>query len=253
MKAPPFSYEKPRTLGEAFELLEKHGDAARLLAGGQSLMAMMNMRVAAPAVLIDLNGLDGLSDIRVADGALRIGGMVRQSELERSQEVARHLPLIAEALPHIAHPAVRNRGTLGGSLALADPAAELPACCIALDATIVATSRKGERRIAARDFFRGVYETALAPGEILVAVEFPLPRPGARSAFAELSRRHGDYALAGVAAHEDGERRLVFFGVADRPVPEEGIDPPGDAVTSAATRRHLAQVLKRRVEARLDA
>jgi carbon-monoxide dehydrogenase medium subunit len=211
------------------------------------------MRIAAPELLIDLNRIDGLRGVRSAGKAILVGAMTRIAELGRSPIVAEHLPLLAEAVPHIAHEAIRNRGTLGGSLALADPAAELPACCVALGATLVAASSGGERRIAAREFFKGVYETALQPGEILVEVEFPLPGHGARSAFGEFARRHGDYALVGLAAHEDGERRLVFFGMGSRPCFADEVDPPDDPTTSAATRRHLAAVLERRVLARLDA
>ena len=224
MKPAPFSYVKPDSLGEVFELLGAHGDAAAILAGGQSLVATLNFRLSSPAVLVDINGLDELKGISVADGRLRIGALTRHSEVERSREVAEHAPLIADAIGHVAHPAIRNRGTFGGSIALADPAAELPACVRALDGRIEITGAKGKRSVAASDFFRGVYETDLGPGELVTAVEVPVIAPGYRSAFAELARRRGDYAMVGLAVHgraEDGvvsDVRLVFFGIGATPV-----------------------------------
>ena len=209
-------------MGEAFEALE--GDEAIILAGGQSLMAMLNFRLSSPALLVDINGLGELKGISVADGRLRIGALTRHSAIERSPEVAEHAPLIAEAMPHVAHPAIRNRGTIGGSIALADPAAELPACVLALDGRIEIASAKGKRTVAAADFFRGIYETDLAPGELVTAVEVPVIAPPYRSAFAELARRPGDYAMVGLAIHGrvDGgvlsDVRLVFFGIGATPV-----------------------------------
>src|SRR5207247_4276939 len=161
----------------ALALLQKHGDDARVLAGGQSLVPMLNFRVTAPKVLVDINRIGSLAGIKVTKGFVRIGALARHVELERSADIARHLPLVAQAMPHIAHPAIRNRGTFGGSCALADPAAELPACALALGATFVAAGKKGERRIAARDFFKGLYATALQAGELLGAAGFPLPQP----------------------------------------------------------------------------
>src|SRR5882762_4773028 len=178
MKAPRFAYARPASLAEALALLAEYKDDARVLAGGQSLVPMMNFRVAAPKVLVDINRIAGLSGIKVAKNHLRIGALVRHAALERSADIARHLPLVAAAMPHIAHPAIRNRGTLGGSCALGDPAAELPACALALRASFVVAGKKGERRIAAEDFFRGLYATALKGGELLIAAEFPLPKPG---------------------------------------------------------------------------
>src|SRR5438445_1260431 len=223
MKAPRFAYARPASVAEALALLDKHRDDARVLAGGQSLVPMMNFRVAAPKVLVDINRIGSLAGIKVSKSFVRIGALTRHVELERSADVAKHLPLVASAIPHIAHPAIRNRGTFGGSCALADPAAELPACALALGATFIAAGRKGERRIAAADFFKGLYATALKSGELLVAAEFPLPKPAYASAFGELARRHGDYAMVGVAAHgpQQGKKfsdmRVVFFGVTDRP------------------------------------
>src|SRR5438309_302677 len=191
MKAPRFAYARPASTAEALALLEEHGDDARVLAGGQSLVPILNFRLAAPKVLVDINRIAALSGIKVTRNHIRIGALTRHAELERSADIARHLPIVAAAMPHIAHPAIRNRGTVGGSMALGDPAAELPACALALGATFVVAGKKGERRIAAEDFFKGLYATALKPGELLVAAEFPLPKPGYVSAFGELARRHG--------------------------------------------------------------
>src|SRR5260221_4651914 len=218
MKAPRFAYARPASLAEALALLEKHKGDARVLAGGQSLVPMMNFRVAAPKVLVDINRIAALTGIKVSKNHLRIGALTRHVEIERSADIARHLPLIAAAMPHIAHPPIRNRGTFRGSCALGDPAAELPACAIALGAIFVVASKKGERRIAAEDFFKGLYATALKAGELLVAAEFPLPKPAYASAFGELARRHGDYAMVGVAAHGStqggkfSDLRVGFFG-----------------------------------------
>jgi aerobic carbon-monoxide dehydrogenase medium subunit len=223
---------------------------------------MMNFRVAAPKVLIDINRIAALAGIKVTKTQVRIGALTRHVELERSADIAKHLPLVAAAVPHIAHPAIRNRGTFGGSCALADPAAELPACAIALGATFVVAGKKGERRVAAEDFFKGLYATALKPGELLVAAEFPLPRPGSKSAFGELARRHGDYAMVGLAAHASakGQLRCAFFGVGDRPTVVEAetvdgvlsklgtdLEPRADLHASAAMKLHLAKVLAGRV------
>jgi aerobic carbon-monoxide dehydrogenase medium subunit len=278
VKAPRLAYARPASVADALALLARHKGDARVLAGGQSLAPMLNFRVAAPKVLVDINRIEGLSGIAVTRGHVRIGAMTRHVELERSPEIARHLPLLARALPHIAHPAVRNRGTFGGSCALADPAAELPACALALDATFVIAGAKGERRVRAAEFFTGMYATALAPDELLVAAEFPLPGPGYASAFGELARRHGDYAMVGVAAHgliRDAklhDLRIVFFAVEDKPVRaakleralegrsaaaksiaaalpglDDDLEPRADLHASAATKLHLAKVLAGRV------
>jgi carbon-monoxide dehydrogenase medium subunit len=265
MKAPRFAYARPSSVAEALALLDRHKDDARVLAGGQSLVPMLNFRVAAPKVLVDINRIAALSGIKVTKSHVRIGALVRHVELERSTEIAKHLPLVAAAVPHIAHPAIRNRGTFGGSCALADPAAELPACALALGATFVVAGKKGERRVAADDFFKGLYATALKPGELLVAAEFPLAKAGERSAFGELARRHGDYAMVGVAVHGSGKAlRAAFFGVGDRPeVIEAGsadgilskvgtLAPRADLHASAATKLHLARVLAGRVLGQLQ-
>jgi carbon-monoxide dehydrogenase medium subunit len=261
-------------LPEVFDLLERHGDAARILAGGQSLLPSLNLRLSSPEVLIDITGLGELSGIRLEGSKVSIGALTTHRQIEHSPVVAKHLPLLAQAVQHVAHVAIRNAGTIGGSLALADPAAEYPACAVALDATVVMTGRGGERRVKAIDFFRGLYETALAPGEIVAAIEFEAIKPNFRSAFLELARRQGDYAIVGVAAHaklEDGRfsgLRLAYLGMGTQPVLArsamallEGktysaevaaaanqalardLDPPADLTTSPAAKLHLARVL----------
>jgi len=176
VKAPAFAYAKPRSLQEAFELLERHGERARVLAGGQSLIPSLNMRLSSPEVLVDIGGLP-LRGTVVKGQRISIGALATHAEIEASAEIRRHVPMLAEAVKHVAHPAIRNRGTLGGSLALADPAAEYPAVAVALDATLVLHGRGGERRVQAKDFFKGLFETALRPGEIIVAAEFPVAKP----------------------------------------------------------------------------
>jgi len=253
-----------------------HGEKAKLLSGGQSLLPAMNLRLMSPDIVIDIGNLAGLRYISVEDGALRIGALTRHVELLESSEIGRLAPLLAEAIRHVAHPAIRNRGTIGGSLAHADPAAELPACMIALDATITVRSRGGERRIAAADFFQGIFTTGLAADELLVSVELPIVRGPSAYFFHEFSRRRGDYALAGVAAHatRDGQvfsqLLMAFFGVADKPILAKAatglinvtvtparisdateafgdeLSPPDDPQASADLRRHLAKVLFRR-------
>lgn len=277
MKAPAFAYARPRALEEAFDLLERHGEGARVIAGGQSLVAMLNLRLAGPDVLVDITGIGGLDRIAVSGGHLRLGALVRHRDIERSPEVAQHCPLLAQAAPHIAHVAIRNAGTLGGSLALADPAAEWPACMLALDAVFRLVSRKDERHVRAREFFKGLYATDLRAGELLAEVEVPL-LPGYRAAFLELARRRGDYAIVGVAAvaRNDAGRlrdvRLAYLGGGPTPVlarramaAAEGavpgddlsaalaqdLDPIADLENTAATKRHLANVLTARALAAL--
>jgi carbon-monoxide dehydrogenase medium subunit len=281
VKAPSFAYARPATLAEVFALLQSGNGNARLLAGGQSLIATLNLRLSSPDLLIDITGLPGLSGIKVDGGTLSIGALVTHRELEMSADIARHLPLLAQAVPQVAHAAIRNVGTFGGSIAMADPAAEYPACCVALDAQFVIAGPAGERRIAARAFFKGMYETALAADEVLVAGEFKL-QPGYRSCFLELARRHGDYAIVGVAAHGRFEAgrfadvRLAFLGAGAAPVlalravaAVEGkafspaamaaaqaaldadLDPSADLYSSAAAKRHLARVLTGRALAAL--
>jgi len=284
VKAPAFAYVKPAALGEVFDLLERHGADAQLLAGGQSLIPALNMRLSSPALLIDITGIAQLAGIRLHGAAVRIGALATHAEIGRSGEIAEHAPLLAQAVPHIAHVAIRNVGTLGGSLALGDPAAEYPACAVALDATLVIASKRGERRARAREFFKGLYQTDLAAGEVLIAAEFPASGAGYRSAFLELTRRHGDYAIVGVGAHARvaggklTDVRLAFLGAGVRPVlatnaaaavegralaPDivaaaqaalaKDLDPPADLYTSSAAKLHLARVLTGRALASLAA
>lgn len=247
MKAADFQYERPATLADAMALLADDALDATPLAGGQSLMPMMNFRLAQPGMLVDLSGLEGLRGVTIVDGALRIGATTRYVELIRSDLVTDHAPLIAMALPHIAHAAVRNRGTIGGSVALADPAAEMPALLLALDAVVTVASASGERDVAATDFFLGMYETALEEGELVVAVTVPARAPDRRFAFYELARRHGDYAMAGVAVScsADGDvfrdYRVAYFSIADRALRALGVEAaldglvPADALDAAMT------------------
>ncbi len=274
MKPAPFGFAKARSVDDAIALMAQHADA-RLLAGGQSLIATLNMRLSAPTVLVDINAIDELRCIAVKDGVVEIGALVRHAEAERSAEIARHAPLIALALPHIAHPAIRNRGTIGGSIAFADPAAELPACLLALGGEVVIANATGTRTVAADDVFTGLFETALAFGDILTAVRLPAAKPASRYGFAELARRHGDYAIVGLAAsaRADGKAlkdvRVAFFGVDATPLRaraaeaaiERGedaivaladdLDPHGDVQASGPAKKHLAGVLLKRVMAQL--
>lgn len=249
---------KPRSLTEAFDLLERPG--AKILAGGQSLIPSLNLRLSSPELLVDITGLKGLSNIEARDGMVRIGALCTHTSVERSAEVRAHLPLLAEAVSHIAHPAIRNRGTLGGSLALADPNAELPACALALDAVLVVAGSKGERRVQASAFFKALFETDLKPDEILVGAEFP---KAAKSVFLELARRQGDYAIVGLAGTSRGaEKRIAFFGLAATPILikpkslEEARKalptPNADLYNTAATKLHLAGVLLERAWTRLS-
>lgn len=267
MKAPSFGYAKPGTLEEAYALLERPG--AKALAGGQSLIPTLNMRLSSPELLVDLGGLAALRDISVEQGVVRIGALVTHAQIDQSEEIARHVPLLAEAVKHVAHPAIRNRGTLGGSVALADPAAEYPACLVALQATIVVAGKDGERLVPALEFFKGLFETDLRPGELVVAVEIPAQLKDQRSVFLELARRHGDYAIIGLAAYKGASTRFVYFNAGATPVfarnasraasldeakraLEKDLDPPADLYNSAATKRHLAKVLLERAWNRLS-
>jgi carbon-monoxide dehydrogenase medium subunit len=284
LKAPPFAYVRARSLAGVFDLLEQHGERAKLLAGGQSLIAALNMRLSAPELLIDITRLAELGGIQLRDGLVRIGALTTHAEIERSAEIRKHLPLLAQAAPHIAHAAIRNAGTFGGSIALADPAAEWPACSVALDAQFVLACRAGTRRVAARAFFKGLYATALNPQEVLTQIEIPVPGPEYRSAFVELALRRGDYAIAGLAAVARNTRgalsdlRLAFLGVGAAPALARGamaamegkraspdaiaaatqalakdLDPGPDLYSSAATKMQLARVLTGRALAALAA
>ena len=273
MKASAFNYARATSVVNALELLVAHGDKAKVLSVGQSLMPAMNLRLISPELIVDIGEIAELRGIAVRGGALIIGALTRHVDLLKSPEVAAHAPLLTEAIAHVAHPAIRNRGTIGGSLAHADPASELPACMIALNATIIVRSQIGERRIAAGDFFTGVYETVLSAQELLIAVELPVARKSSVHFFHEFARRHGDYAIAGLAAQAIvlgdvfTDLRMVLFAVGDRPVLArsaeklidvvvtpallsdasaalgEELDPPEDQQASASMRRHLAKVL----------
>jgi len=284
VKPSAVAYERPSSVDEAIGLMQRFGDDAKLLAGGQSLIAALNMRLSAPAVLVDINRIPGLDTIDRNGETVRIGALARHSAVEVSAAVAQALPLVHAAMPHVAHRAIRNRGTFGGSIAFADPAAELPACLVALGGTVEAAGPEGHRRIAAADFFRDLYETALAPDEVLTAVELPAASADRVFAFDELSRRHGDYAMVGLAAaasRRDGrfaDSRLVFFGVGLTPVRaraaeaaldgrsmDDGdaaaaaaaealdgdLDPPDDVQASSAMKRALARTLTTRMVRRL--
>lgn len=280
MKPAPFTYLAPTSLAEALAALDEHGYDAKLLAGGQSLIPVMNFRLAQPGVIVDLNRLPGLAQIeRNEAGGLRLGAMTRHSHLERSQTVARLAPLLSEAVPYIAHPQIRNRGTLGGSLAHADPAAELPVITVTLEARFRLQRAGGERWVGAEDFYHSLFMTALEPQEILVEVAIPPLPANTGHAFLEIARRHGDYAQAGVAAlltlDEEGicrKARLVYLNLGEVPRvayqaatplignrPSEAlfdevarqaaraeIDPTDDIHATAAYKRHLAHALGRR-------
>jgi carbon-monoxide dehydrogenase medium subunit len=222
MKARNFRYIKPVSLAHAYRILEQGGGEAVPIAGGQSLLAALNMRLSAPKLLVDIDGLAELAVSSNHAGEIRLGALTRHCELVRSELIRKQLPLLSQAASHIGHVAIRNRGTLGGSLAYADPAAELPAAGVALGARLVLGSRGGEREVNAEDFYKGLFETELRPGELILAVKFPLPDARTSVAFAELARRRGDFALVGLAAVAVLERdriesaRLVYFGCVDR-------------------------------------
>jgi len=275
MKPAPFDYFAPQSVEHALELLHEYGDEARPLAGGQSLVPMLNFRLARPAVLIDLNRVPDLSDVTTADGSVSFGAMVRERAAERSPVVQERAPLLAAALPLIGHEAIRTRGTLGGSLAHADPAAELPAVALAGRAELLLRSaERGERIVEAEDFFRGFFSTAIEPDELLIEVRLPELPPGSRVRFEEAARRHGDFAIVGVLAAlhlTDGvvdDARLALIGVADRAVrardaeaallgakPGPGpfaeaaatavrdLEPMSDLHGSSAYRKHVAERL----------
>ena len=290
MKSPAFDYVRADSIEHVHSLLAQHGDDARVLAGGQTLLATLNMRLSQPALLVDIGGLagpGGLGGIHVVGNTLRIGALTRHVDIEDSALVAQHAPLLAQAAPHIAHRAIRNRGTFGGALAYADPAAEWPACVLALGGTLVLASARGERRVAAQDYFQGLFATARQDDELLLACELPCITAGEsaeRQHFDELARRHGDYAVAGLAACAQWRNgtlhdvRLAFLSLGDRPtraraaeaVLQAGpltaarvdeadaalrkeLDPFADLTHSAATKKQLAATLMRRAVQRLAA
>jgi carbon-monoxide dehydrogenase medium subunit len=282
MKAAAFDYVRPRELAKVFALLEEYGDEARILAGGQTLLATLNMRLSEPQLLIDIGALGELRGISVAAGKLRIGALTTHAQIEDSDLVRRHAPLLAEVAPHVAHRAIRNLGTFGGSIAFADPAAEWPACLVALRGTVIVAGAAGKRRIEADDFFLDLYTTALQPGEIILACEIPVADEHLRYRFDELVRRHGDYAIVGAAltGHVAGDgrvtdARMVFFGtgnipqraravealleatilqgdksfdgLAERLAAALDIEPGADLYHAAGTKFHLARVILKRL------
>jgi aerobic carbon-monoxide dehydrogenase medium subunit len=275
LKPAPFAYARARSVAHAIELLAT--DDARLLAGGQSLIATLNMRLSQPALLVDINRISGLDRIALKNGHVEIGALVRHAQAERSAEIAQAAPLMALALPHIGHPAIRNRGTVGGSLAFADPAAELPACIVALGGEIELVGPNGQRTINAEEFFKGLFETALTPRDMLTAIRVPAASAGSRVGFAEFARRQGDYAMIGLAAcaQADGKRlkdvRLAYFGLGATPVRArkaetaladgdvegavsalaDDLEPSNDMHASSEVKAHLAGVLLRRVARQL--
>jgi carbon-monoxide dehydrogenase medium subunit len=277
MKPPVFRYERPEVMAEALDLLAEHGDEARPLAGGQSLVPMLNLRLAAPSVVVDLNGLPGLDRLETADGRLVVGALTRQRTLELSPEAAA-IGALADGLPVLGHVATRNRGTVGGSIAHADPAAELPLALLALDGSVVVEGPGARREIPAGDLFAGFLTTTLEPGELAVEVRFPLPRPGEGSALLEVAQRHGDFPLAAVAVSllldPDGrvsDARIAVGAVADRPLLLSGaagaliagasadmtgqiaaveVDPAGSLHAPADYQRHLVGVLVARAVTR---
>ena len=278
MKAAPFHYHRPDTLAEALALLAEHGDDAKVLAGGQSLVPLMAMRMGRPAEVIDIGRIPGLADISIgSDGSCTLGALVRHATAERSADVAAHAPLVHRAMPLIAHRAIRSRGTVVGSIAHADPAAEMPAVALAVGASMTASSASGERSIRAADFFDGYLQTALRSDEILTSVTFPAWPSGAVGSVVEVARRHGDYALVGLATmiQLDGgtitDAALAFFGAASTPIrvaeaeqlligttaPADtvaavaavvagALEPPADLHGTTAYRKHLAGILTRR-------
>ncbi len=277
MKAAAFDYVKPKALSDALSLLEQGGDDAQLIAGGQTLLATLNMRLSEPSILIDITDIAELKGISIVGEVLRIGALVTHTEIEDSELVAKHAPLLKAAAPHIAHRAIRNLGTWGGSLAYGDPAAEWPACSLTLRATMVIQGPAGERKISAKDFFIDLYTTSLEPDEILVATEIPLATSNQVFYFHELARRHGDYAVAGLAAVAQKQGNVLsncaftFFSVSSTPVMAVGaqdlvdgqslddaliaravtaardeIDAIADITNSAEAKKHLIGVLLER-------
>lgn len=283
MKAPQFNYIHAKSLDHATRLLQEHGEEARIMAGGQSLMATLNMRLSSPGILIDINKITELSGVSTTKKDVAIGALTRHVEILKSETIREHLPLIHKAIPHVAHVAVRNRGTFGGSISMADPAAELPACCVALDASFVLASKTGKRTIKARDFFTGLYSTGRQDNEILTQVIIPKTNDNQVYYFEEINRRHGDFAIVGLACSGKVKKALmsskrilaeldfVFFGCEDKPtlarqatsvltgVPlsnalietaknelAKDLDPMENLEGRSDTKLHLAQVLLER-------
>jgi carbon-monoxide dehydrogenase medium subunit len=285
MKSRDFHYERPSSLAGAVQMLALHGASAQVLAGGQSLVPALNLRLAAPDILVDLQDCEELRGLQETSRSVRIGALTTHAQIQSSGLVSTHIPLLARAVPYVAHVAIRNRGTIGGSLALSDPAAEYPAVALALNATIVVRGPSGERSVPADRFFKGLYSTDLQPGEILVAIEFSKAAETDRAGFYELARRRGDYAMVGlaaqvtVAAGKIASARLAYFAVADRPVLAQSaaaclvgaplgdasavtaavnalagdLDPMPDLQAESQTKTYLAGVVLRRVVQQLGA
>ena len=281
MKAPEFDYVRARSLEEVFALLDEYGDEARILAGGQTLLATMNMRLSEPQILVDIGGLSALKQLSVVGDVLRIGALVTHAEIEDSAVVRKHAPLLSEVAPLVAHRAIRNLGTFGGSIAFADPAAEWPCILVAMKGVVIAQGVEGQRGIPADEFFIDLYTTALRPGEIIVALDIPLKGPKSLYAFNELTRRHGDYAIVGAAitggVSEEGflkDARIVFLGTGNKPDRAHAVEqqlettpltrataatfaraldisPGGDLYNSAETKLHLARVTLERLLSKL--
>jgi carbon-monoxide dehydrogenase medium subunit len=278
LKSALFDYIKPKSITETIALLQEHGDDARILAGGQTLIATLNMRLSDPSLIIDITGLDALKGIRLQDEHIRIGALVTHTEIEYDDLIKKYVPLLTTAAPYIAHRAIRNRGTWGGSIAYADPAAEWPTCLLALNGTVIVQGPEGERRVLADDFFVGLYMTALEPDEIVIACEIPIAKATHWFAFEELARRHGDYAIVGMSAvgdqvgHTLSNLRIVLLGVDTTPIRafktetmlegkplveslielavqclRDEIDPLPDLTNTPETKRHLATVLLKRL------
>jgi CO/xanthine dehydrogenase FAD-binding subunit len=278
MKPAPFNLHRPRSVDEALALLQSHGEEAKILAGGQSLVPLMNFRLAQPHNLIDLNGVEGLDQIKLDDQTLSLGAMVRQRDVERSPAIAERLPILREAIEQVGHPAIRNRGTAGGSLVHADPSAELPLLAVALDATFHLRGARASRSVTAKDFYQGYLLTDIAPDELLLKIDFRLPPAASGWCCTEIARRHGDFAIVAVAVLLGcgRDRRIDFARVAlggvgpaplrmiaaeqallgERPgdelfrragdVAAQAVDPPADIHASSSYRRHLTDVLVRR-------
>jgi len=277
LKSPSFRYVRPDSIEATFELLDRYGDDAKILAGGQSLLPSLNMRLSAPEVLIDISQLNELKQIKDVNNELHVGALVRHCEVESSSLIASYAPLLSMAMPHVAHRAVRSRGTFGGSIAFADAASETPAMVLAHDATLVVRSSIGERLITADNFFLGLYETALKPQEILIRAEFKKPALGEKYIFKEIARRKGDYATVGLGIRARfkkkvcSEMRIIYFAIADKPIVssavsdclldkeinaefidqalsyiDDDIQPFGDTYHDELTKMHLMRILLKR-------
>lgn len=278
MKPAQFTYVRAESADHVLDLLERSPGSAKILAGGQSLNPTLNMRLSAPDLLIDINDLDELKGIKVEGDRLHVGSLTRHTELKQSELVARHTPLLAKAIGHVAHAAIRNRGTIGGNVSLADPASELPACCVALDAGITIRNKQGTRVVRARDYFRALYETDLQENDLMTSISFPVAGETTVCAFREFVRRKGDFASTGLAVSAELEDGVftsfspVFFAVANTPVlaaavaqrlvnvaltkerigqaiaaVDDDVDITGDAYMSTEMKRHLAKHYLREV------